>query len=246
MPNKLSKLLTSKSVKNTHSPKKTTATTSFYSGVSGAQRAIQQQRLLRSRHSTRKKHDLEPIIEDAQESCEAPVNYHPWESEYHKIVTREKYIKSMIKDSYTPTVRVISHAVEDVTTETECCPVLVAAEAVKIETFNIKQAPRRSSVPNIIRYLRRMEQMPLARPAPSLTPVKISSSSLSAQAQDKKPIISVTNTSNIVGTAPNLITKDRSLNRAKTHSDGSVIRRPPRKLGVNFTHETIMPLSVYG
>ncbi|CAF2520710.1 unnamed protein product [Rotaria sp. Silwood2] len=236
MPNKSSKLLTSKTVKKFHSPKKST-TTPFYSGIPSAQRALQQQRLLLSRHSTRAKRDLERITENALEDFVVPVHYHPWESKYHKTITREKFIKSMTKDSYTPIVRVISHAIENVTTETECSPVLIAAEAVKIETFNIQQAPRRS-VPNVVRYLRRTEPMP---PAPSFTPVKISS-----QSQHKKTIIPVMNTSKVAGTAPNLITTDRLLNRAKTHNDESVIRRPPRKLVLNVTHETIMPLSVFG
>ncbi|CAF0778896.1 unnamed protein product [Rotaria sordida] len=241
MPNKSSKLPTLKRVKKTYPPKKSTTPTSFCSGISSVQYAIQQ-RLLRSQHSTRTKRDVERITEVAQRSSDLPVYHHPWESEYYKIFTREKYIKPMTKDPYTPMTRSISHAVEDVTTETECCPFLIAAEAVKIETFNIQQAPGRP-VPNVIRYLRRTEPMPPVQPALSITPVKIISSS---QSQYQKPTISIMDTRKVDGTAPNLVTADRLLNRTKTRNDASVIRRPPRKLDLNVTHETIMPLSVYG
>ena len=74
-----------------------------------------------------------------------PAIYHPWESEYSKINTREKKIKSMTKDPYTPLTRLIDHAIERVTTAEECHPALVSGKTVKIETFTIRQTPPRPS-----------------------------------------------------------------------------------------------------
>ena len=71
-----------------------------------------------------------------------PDNYHPWKPEYHVIVTRQKSIKSMTKDPYTPVNRFHHNAVEELTTESECCVDLIPAKAVTIATVNIKQAPR--------------------------------------------------------------------------------------------------------
>lgn len=96
------------------------------------------------RRSVQLKRDHEDTNAIATENRVSTLHYHPWESKCSKIITREKSIKAMTKDSYTPMTRLISHAVERVTTDTECLPTLIPAKAVKIETFNIKQAPRRS------------------------------------------------------------------------------------------------------
>ncbi len=70
--------------------------------------------------------------------------YHPWSWEYHKIITREKHIKSMTKDPYTPITQFISYAVEVLITEAEYCSTLIPAKAVNIRNFNIQQAPKLS------------------------------------------------------------------------------------------------------
>jgi hypothetical protein len=80
----------------------------------------------------------------ATKTSDPPVNYHPWESEYSKIITREKKLKPMTKDPYTSMSRLVSHAVEKITTETECCPTLIPAKDVKIRTVNIQQTLRPS------------------------------------------------------------------------------------------------------
>lgn len=98
-------------------------------------------------------------------------------------------------------------------------------------------------VPRIIRYLRRDELLPSERLVPPSAPVKIP---LISQIEYKKPMISVANINKITGVAPTLATTNRLLNRAKLRTDPSVIRRPPRKLKLNTSHETTMPLSVYG
>jgi hypothetical protein len=49
----------------------------------------------------------------------------------------------MTKDSYTP-IRLMSNAVEHITTEVECCSTLIPAKAVKIQTCDIEIAPKRS------------------------------------------------------------------------------------------------------
>ena len=98
-------------------------------------------------------------------------------------------------------------------------------------------------VPTIVRYLRRDELMPSERPIPTTKQTKIS---LLTQLQDKEPMISVANINKMTSIAPTLATTNRLLNRAKTQIDPPVIRRPPRKLRTNITHQTIMPVSVYG
>lgn len=79
------------------------------------------------------------------ENAEIPAVYHPWKEQYNPIVTREKFVKSMTKDPYTRMKRLMCHAVENVTTETECCPILIAPENVKSKAVNVQIAPKRSS-----------------------------------------------------------------------------------------------------
>lgn len=50
----------------------------------------------------------------------------------------------MTKDPYTSITRLISYAIESVTTEIECCSALIPATAVKIEKFNIQKSPKLS------------------------------------------------------------------------------------------------------
>jgi len=95
----------------------------------------------------------------------------------------------------------------------------------------------------IVRYLRRNELMPSERPTPPPTPINVS---LLSQSEYKKLTISVTNTSKITGVAPTLATTDRLLTRAKMRNDPPIIRRPPRRLVMNISRQTNMPLSVYG
>ena len=211
-----------------------------------------------SQRSNQSKREFEHTVADISENDVVTDNYHPWQSEYHTRVIREKNIKSMTKDPYTPIARLISHAIEGVTTEIECSPPLIPANAVTVKKINIKQAPRSSRkftlsiflkisikvlpVPTTIRYLRRNELMP---PERSTRPTSVKFSLL-PQTQYIKPTIPVTNTNKITAIAPTLATTDRLLNRAKIRNDPSDIRRPPRKLILNASQETILPLSVYG
>ncbi len=94
-------------------------------------------------------------------------------------------------------------------------------------------------MPRIIRYLRRDELMPSEQSASILNSEK---DLLLFQSENKKSIVSFVDNSKTIDVA----TTNRLLNRAKMRTDPSVIRRPPRKLIMNATHETIMPLSVYG
>ncbi len=93
----------------------------------------------------------------------------------------------------------------------------------------------------MVRYVRRHELMPSQRPVTASIPMQISSVS-----ENITSIIPVQSNSKITSVAPTLATTDRLLNRAKIRNDPSVIRRPPRRLIMNLTHETMMPLSVYG
>jgi hypothetical protein len=94
-------------------------------------------------------------------------------------------------------------------------------------------------VPTIIRYLRRNELLPSER-------LTLENKPLLTQLSYTKPSITVINTNQITSVAPTLATTNRLLNRAKTQNNGLVIQRPKRKLLINASHETIMPLSVYG
>lgn len=92
--------------------------------------------------------------------------------------------------------------------------------------------------------------MKRTEPMPSeqflLPPVNMAKVSAVPKSQKEKSINSVKDTNKLTGITPNLATPNRLLNRAKIQSDASIIRKPPRKLIVNVTHETVMPLSVYG
>lgn len=68
------------------------------------------------------------------------IDYHPWTDEFSKIVTREKNIKSMTKDSYGSWFRLKTAAVESITTNEECCPKLISPQAVKVQIVNIQQS----------------------------------------------------------------------------------------------------------
>ncbi len=92
-----------------------------------------------------------------------------------------------------------------------------------------------------VRYLRRHELMPSERSVRPSAPVKV----LLSESEFNKPTISTVNVNKITGVAPTLATTDRLLNRAKMRNDPSVIRRPPRKLTMDISHETIMPFSIY-
>lgn len=61
-----------------------------------------------------------------------------------------------------------------------------------------------------------------------------------------KPIIVTTNITKNQSTTPVFATDARLLNRAKMQNQNLIIRRPPRKLMINITHETMLPLAVCG
>jgi hypothetical protein len=81
-------------------------------------------------------------------TCDPPTHYHPWESDYSKIITRERKLKPMTKDPYTSMSRLVCHAVEKSITETECYPTLTPAKDVKLQTVNIREAPKPSPSPS--------------------------------------------------------------------------------------------------
>ena len=62
---------------------------------------------------------------------------------------------------------------------------------------------------------------------------------------ERKESVPVINTNKLRTNAPTLATTERLLNRSTIRNDVSVIRRPPRRLLINITRETIAPLSVY-
>jgi hypothetical protein len=75
-----------------------------------------------------------------------PPQYHPWETKYSQIFTREKIKKSMTKNPYTIMSRSIAHAIESITTQDECCPVLLPANAVHIDkpiVHQVAKSPRK-------------------------------------------------------------------------------------------------------
>ena len=97
--------------------------------------------------------------------------------------------------------------------------------------------------PRLVRYLKRSELMPSEQ---SISMSKSEKTLLLSQSPSKQTIISVANTNKIAGTAPHLVTNNRLLNRAKIRNDGFLLRKPSNKLAFNISHETIVPLAVYG
>jgi len=91
--------------------------------------------------------------------------------------------------------------------------------------------------------VRRNEPMPSERP---IQQSKSARRSLPNEIQLNQPILPAPDPIKTTGVAPTLATSSRLLNRAKMQVYFLLIRRPPRKLRINMTHETIMPLSVYG
>jgi hypothetical protein len=159
MSNKSANLLQSKPVKEMHSGKKlsTTNSSSLNSNITSVQRVTQKRRYIDKNYfisiffwlfsyyrsatawrSAKLKYRRELSIVTLMKTSDLSSNYHPWESEYNKIIIREKKIKSMTKDPYTPFSRLISQAVENLTTESECYPILIPAKDVQIQTFNIQ------------------------------------------------------------------------------------------------------------
>ncbi len=69
---------------------------------------------------------------------------------------------------------------------------------------------------------------------------------LLCESQYKKSTVSVTDTSQFTGTIANVVKMNRLSNRSKIQNDAPIIRRSPRRLVLNVSHETMMPISVYG
>ncbi|CAF3526830.1 unnamed protein product [Rotaria socialis] len=245
MSNKTSKLLTPKTFIKISSPKHpVTPPNSLYSGTESAVHAIQQPRSLRSRYSAQSKRVADRTNIYVQETYETQPIHHPWKAEYHKIIAREKFIKPMTKDPYTKMRRLVSHATGSLTTTPECCSGLIAPEDVKEEILNIQQAPKRS-IPSLVRYLRRTDLMPSERLVlpPINIPVK---ATLLCESRHQKSTVPVMDTSQLTSTVANVVTTNRLSNRPKIKNDVPMIRKPSRKLVLNVSHETMMPLSVYG
>ena len=79
-----------------------------------------------------------------EEICAPPslVQFHAWESDYSKSNTRDRYIKPMTKDSYTPDPRSIMQTANEVEVEGECQDQLAPPSELKIRSVKIKLAPR--------------------------------------------------------------------------------------------------------
>ncbi len=151
MPKRSSHFSKTKSSKKStsHKASGSLVSSSLYSGVPSAKWAIQNSgyllifvidniefRLFRSTFSI--PDELDGIF--ASDDLPAlEVQYHPWESKYNQIFTREKIKKSMTKDSYTVKKYSIDHANESITTEEECEPELLPFDAIRIDKPVIRQ-----------------------------------------------------------------------------------------------------------
>ena len=124
------------------------ASSSLYSGVASAQRAIQNLRyVLFCLHSFSLKQTrlfrplvavhMSPMKPDDDQNANlivevpSPVKYHAWDMKYHQIHTRETSRKSMTKESYTQKSQVFLHAKESIATEEECELELIPPEAIQ-------------------------------------------------------------------------------------------------------------------
>ncbi|CAF3411854.1 unnamed protein product [Rotaria sp. Silwood1] len=231
----------SKRIKNFSSSKPSSVSGSLYSGNANAQRSIRKPGSLSPLRSTQSKTIGVRTVIEVSENSYPPVQYHPWKPEYKQLFTREKIKKSMTKDPYTQRRRSIAHANESITTKEECCPELIPANAVHIETPNI-QGWKKFLVPSVIHYLRSSELLPSEQLVLQNSMEKSSEFQIPFETKTTLPAIRTNRTN---GDAPTLATADRLLNRAKMRIDASVIRRPPRRLMINVTHETLVPLSIY-
>ncbi|CAF4544869.1 unnamed protein product [Rotaria sp. Silwood1] len=231
----------SKRIKNFSSSKPSSVSGSLYSGNANAQRSIRKPGSLSPLRSTQSKTIGVRTVIEVSENSYPPVQYHPWKPEYKQLFTREKIKKSMTKDPYTQRRRSIAHANESITTKEECCPELIPANAVHIETPNI-QGWKKFLVPSVIHYLRSSELLPSEQLVLQNSMEKSSEFQIPFETKTTLPAIRTNRTN---GNAPTLATADRLLNRAKMRIDASVIRRPPRRLMINVTHETLVPLSIY-
>ncbi|CAF0854966.1 unnamed protein product [Rotaria sordida] len=221
--------------------KPSSVTSSVYFGNANAQRSLKNQGSFQPFRPQSKNKGERPVIKVSKNPYSL-VQSHPWKPEYRQLFTREKIKKTMTKDSYITRKQTIAHAKESITTQEECCPVLIPANVVHIETPNI-QEPTKFLVPSIIRYLRSNELLPSEQFISQSTTEKFVESQLEFETPTTLSTIHINTTT---GNASNLVTNDRLLNRAKMRIDASVIRRPPRRLLINVTHETLVPLSIYG
>ncbi|CAF0731891.1 unnamed protein product [Adineta steineri] len=196
---------------------------------------IQQQRCSEielTQTSIQLQHDDKQTIPIGIENSEYSASYHPWKWEYHTIITREKSIKPMTKDSYTPTAPLVSHAVQGVSSKDECSCILAPAKAVKIQTLNIQRSSK-LSLPFIIRYVRSNELMPSERSTSKKT-------ALLPQIQIKKSTISPRNTS-IPLIAPKT---DRLLNETTLLNNISAIEQLSKRLVSNIFWESLISLTI--
>lgn len=99
------------------------------------------------------------------------------------------------------------------------------------------------SVPRIVRYLRRGDLLPSERLSGQSNVMKMP---FISQLDSKPPLIPMKTPKDMTSITPTLETKTRLINRAKTRTSSPVIRRAPRRLKMNFSHETIVTLPIYG
>lgn len=97
------------------------------------------------------------------------------------------------------------------------------------------------SVPNIVRYVRRRDLLPSERLISRSMVEEFSESQSKLETIEEIPVIQ--NNLTIVN-GRSLTMAERLLNRATLRIDASVIRRPPRRLVINATRETIVPFPI--
>lgn len=97
------------------------------------------------------------------------------------------------------------------------------------------------SVPNIVRYVRRRDLLPSERLISRSMVEEFSESQSKLETIEEIPVIQ--NNLTIVN-GRSLTMAERLLNRPTLRIDASVIRRPPRRLVINATRETIVPFPI--
>lgn len=175
--------------------------------------------------------------------------YHSWQEEFQPIFTRDRLLRPMTKDPYHQNQRRLANAVETKATEEECCPVLISPAEVQVHKPTIHHSSSGRSRKSIDEYVSNQSVISIVLATQTVRFAddarRVSLAKPIGQ-QSKSPAPAIHQSSKTYGTAPVLATEARLLNRAKMRDDVLVIRRPPRRLTIHITHETMLPLAVCG